>query len=55
VHGVLADPLLQNRPVDWLDPEKVYVEVCAAAVMGATAARFRARRARTGLETRLTR
>src|SRR5262249_13644673 len=29
VHGVLADPLLKNRPVDWIDAEKVYVEACA--------------------------
>lgn len=35
-HGVLADPLLQNRPVDWIDAEKVYVEGCAALVLGAT-------------------
>ena len=37
VHGVLADPLLQNRPVDWLDVEKVYVELCLVAVAAATA------------------
>jgi len=35
-HGVLADPLLQNRPVDWIDAEKVYVEGCAALVVFAT-------------------
>ena len=35
-HGVLADPLSQNRPVDWIDAEKVYVEGCAALVLGAT-------------------
>lgn len=36
VHGVWADPLLKNRPVDWVDAEKVYVEGCALLVLGAT-------------------
>jgi len=40
VHGVLADPLLQNRPVDWIDAEKVYVEGCALLVMAASIWRF---------------
>jgi len=47
VHGVLADPLLQNRPVDWIDAEKVYVEGCALLVMFATIMRVRYRRARS--------
>jgi sulfoxide reductase heme-binding subunit YedZ len=54
VHSLLTDPELKNRPVDWLDAEKVYVELCAVAVTAATAARFRARRAKPRLETRLT-
>jgi methionine sulfoxide reductase heme-binding subunit len=45
VHGVIADPLLQNRPIDVLDAEKVYVEGCALAVAGAIAWRIRHRRA----------
>jgi predicted ferric reductase len=40
VHGVWADPLLQNRPVDWIDAEKVYVEGCALLVLAATVWRF---------------
>jgi len=44
VHGVLSDPLLQNRPVDWIDAEKVYVEGCALAVAAATVWRITARR-----------
>ena len=40
VHGILADPLLQNRPVDWIDGEKVYVEVCLLVVGAVTAWRF---------------
>jgi len=41
VHGVLADPLLQNRSVDWIDAEKVYVEGCALLVVIATGMRVR--------------
>ena len=43
VHGVLADPLLKNRPIDWIDAEKVYVEGCAALVIAATVWRLRYR------------
>jgi methionine sulfoxide reductase heme-binding subunit len=35
-HGIVADPMLQNRPIDFIDAEKVYVEGCAAVVAGAT-------------------
>ena len=41
LHGILADPNLKNQPVDWIDAEKVYVEGCAVAVMGATAMRIK--------------
>jgi predicted ferric reductase len=44
LHGTLSDPLLQNRPVDWIDAEKVYVEACALIVAAATAWRFTRRR-----------
>src|SRR4029079_17092763 len=44
-HGVIADPLLKGRPVDLIDAEKVYVELCALAVIGATIWRIRHRRA----------
>jgi sulfoxide reductase heme-binding subunit YedZ len=54
VHSLLTDPELKNRPVDWLDAEKVFVEACAVAVMAATAARFRARRAKPRVTARLT-
>jgi sulfoxide reductase heme-binding subunit YedZ len=53
-HSLLTDPELKNRPVDWLDAEKVFVEACAVAVMAATAARFRARRAKPSAAARLT-
>jgi predicted ferric reductase len=41
VHGLLSDPLLQNRPVDWIDAEKVYVEGCALLIALATTLRVR--------------
>jgi uncharacterized membrane protein YeiH len=44
-HGIIADPLLQGRPVDFIDAEKVYVELCAAAVLFGTLWRVRHRRA----------
>jgi sulfoxide reductase heme-binding subunit YedZ len=40
VHGIAADPLLKNRPPDYIDAEKVYVEACAIAVIAATIWRF---------------
>ena len=48
VHGVWADPLLKNRPVDWIDAEKVYVEGCVALVVVATVMRLRKRRRTEG-------
>ncbi len=33
IHGVLMDPLLKDRPTDWLDAEKIYAEVCAIIFM----------------------
>jgi methionine sulfoxide reductase heme-binding subunit len=43
-HGIIADPLVQNRPVDFIDAEKLYVEGCAAAVIAATVWRVNHRR-----------
>jgi methionine sulfoxide reductase heme-binding subunit len=45
VHGVIADPQLKGRPVDVIDAEKVYVELCALAVVAAIVWRVRHRRA----------
>jgi methionine sulfoxide reductase heme-binding subunit len=47
VHGTLADPLLQNRPVDFIDAEKAYVEGCGLLVLAATLARIKWRRSET--------
>ncbi len=41
VHGTWADPLLKNRPVDFIDAEKAYVEGCGLLVLAATIGRFR--------------
>jgi len=46
-HGIIADPQLKNRPVDFIDAEKVYVELCALAVLAATWFRIRYRRSVT--------
>jgi len=46
-HGIIADPLLQGRPPDLIDAEKVYIEVCALLVIVATALRIRHRRSIT--------
>lgn len=50
VHGVWADPLLQNRTPDFVDAEKAYVEGCALVAAAATVWRARHRR---GLRGRL--
>jgi sulfoxide reductase heme-binding subunit YedZ len=47
LHGVWADPLLKNRPVDFIDAEKVYVEACALLAIIATVVRVRYRRLRS--------
>ena len=41
VHGVWADPMLKNRPPDFLDAEKLYVEACALLIGAATIWRFK--------------
>lgn len=48
VHGTLADPLLQNRPIDFIDAEKAYVEGCGLLVVAATVWRYKARRGPRG-------
>src|SRR5438876_10890164 len=51
VHGVWADPLLKNRPVDFIDAEKAYVEGCGELVIAATAWRVRGGTGRRGWST----
>jgi DMSO/TMAO reductase YedYZ heme-binding membrane subunit len=33
VHGLLMDPLLKDRPTDWLDAEKAFSELLLLAVI----------------------
>lgn len=46
LHGVWADPFLKNRPVDFIDAEKAYIEACALVVFTATVWRWKYARAR---------
>jgi sulfoxide reductase heme-binding subunit YedZ len=41
VHGILTDPQLKDAPIDFLDGEKVYVELCLLAVIIAIGFRVR--------------
>lgn len=41
VHGLLMDPLLKDRPTDWLDAEKFFSEFCFLLVIAAMIIRFR--------------
>lgn len=46
-HGIAADPELKNRPPDYLDAEKVFVEVCALLFVVAVVLRIKHRRSVT--------
>lgn len=41
IHGILMDPLLKDRPVDWLDAEKMVSELCGLLLIVATIVRYR--------------
>ncbi|MEO7457508.1 MAG: ferric reductase-like transmembrane domain-containing protein [Gemmatimonadaceae bacterium] len=41
VHAILTDPALKDRSIDYLDGEKVYVELCVLAVVVAMGVRIR--------------
>jgi hypothetical protein len=41
VHSILTDPALKDRPIDYLDGEKVFVELCVLVVAVAIVARIR--------------
>jgi methionine sulfoxide reductase heme-binding subunit len=51
VHGILIDPELNNRAPDWLDGEKILVEVCAALILAATIWRIRYQPKKTAVPT----
>ena len=41
VHGIFMDPELKDRPVDWLDGEKLVSELCGLLLFVATVIRIR--------------
>jgi predicted ferric reductase len=41
VHGIMTDPALKDLPPDFLDGEKILVEVCALIIIAATIWRIR--------------
>lgn len=40
VHGIFMDPELKDRPVDWLDGEKLLSEICGIILVSAAVARW---------------
>lgn len=52
IHGIVMDPELKDRPVDWLDGEKLLSEICGLILVVATIIRWRHyRRSRRKWET----
>jgi predicted ferric reductase len=41
IHGVWSDPTLKDHPIDYLDAEKVWIELCFAAVIVGSYFRWR--------------
>ena len=41
IHGIVMDPELKDRPVDWLDGEKLLTELCGLVLVLATIVRWR--------------
>lgn len=41
VHGVFSDPTLKDKPIDYIDGEKVLVEICALLVLALALYRWR--------------
>ena len=41
VHGLVMDPLLKDRPIDFIDPEKLLVEACAILLIAAFFFRYK--------------
>lgn len=44
LHSIITDPKLQDRAIDWIDAEKVFVELCAVVVTGLIVYRFMIRK-----------
>jgi DMSO/TMAO reductase YedYZ heme-binding membrane subunit len=41
VHGLVMDPLLKDRPIDFIDPEKLLVEACGILLIAAFVLRYK--------------
>jgi predicted ferric reductase len=41
IHGIVMDPQLKDRPIDWLDGEKLVSELCGLVLVVATVIRWR--------------
>ena len=46
VHGLVMDPLLKDRPIDFIDPEKLLVEACALILIIAFIKRYQYKKAK---------
>ena len=53
IHGLLTDPELKNQKMDWLDGEKVLVEICLALIVAASIAALRYRQRKDAADRRL--
>lgn len=40
IHSIVTDPKLKDRPIDWIDVEKVFVELCVLIISGLIIYRF---------------
>ena len=40
IHGLWTDPKLEDRPIDWLDAEKIFVLLCSVVIICLTFYRF---------------
>ncbi len=40
LHSIITDPKLQDRPIDWLDAEKLFVLFCCLVIVGLAVYRF---------------
>ena len=41
IHGIVMDPELKDRPIDWLDGEKLVSELCGLVLVAAMVIRWR--------------
>lgn len=44
LHSIITDPKLEDRPIDWLDAEKLFVIFCCLVILGVSLFRFKQRK-----------